>query len=128
MHGLQLAAARARSLKDSRAGCRGRGWLLRLKLRFRSGRFRRQLRCGHVTRTELARGCCALYRGPARRLPAPFTLAGPRSRVDETWMLRMRQPMLETVIEVSEQLDGDATPLRAALALLKPEKAREKLR
>jgi hypothetical protein len=32
-------------------------------------------------------------------------------------MLRMRQPMLETVIEVSEQLDGDATPLRAALAI-----------
>ena len=37
----------------------------------------------------------------------------------------MRQPMLETAIEVSEQPGGDATPLRAALALLKPEKARE---
>ena len=37
----------------------------------------------------------------------------------------MRQPMLETAIEASEQPGGDVTPLRAALALLKPEKARE---
>jgi hypothetical protein len=43
-------------------------------------------------------------------------------------MLPMRQPMLETAIEASEQPGGDVTPLRAALALLKPEKAREKLR
>jgi hypothetical protein len=39
-------------------------------------------------------------------------------------MLRMRRPMLETAIEASEQLGGDAAPLRAALALLKPEEAR----
>ena len=64
----------------------------------------------------------------AQPLAGTFTLAGPRSRVDEALMLRMRQPMLETAIEASEQLGGDATPLRAALALLKPEKAREKLR
>lgn len=64
----------------------------------------------------------------ARPLAGVFTLAGPRSRVDEALMLRMRQPMLEAAIEASEQLGGDATPLRAALALLKPEKAREKHR
>lgn len=62
---------------------------------------------------------------PAQPLAGTFTLARPRLRVDEAWMLRMRQPMLETAIEVSEQPGGDATPLRAALALLKPEKARE---
>jgi DNA-binding IclR family transcriptional regulator len=61
-------------------------------------------------------------------LAGTFTLAEPRSRVDEALMLRMRQPMLEAAIEASEKLGGNATPLRAALALLKPEKAREKLR
>lgn len=64
----------------------------------------------------------------AQPLAGAFTLAGPRSRVDEALMLRMRRPMLETAIEASELLGGDAAPLRAALALLKPEKAREKLR
>jgi DNA-binding IclR family transcriptional regulator len=64
----------------------------------------------------------------ARPLAGVFTLAGPRSRVDEALMLRMRQPMLEAAIEASEQLGGDAAPLRAALALFKPEKAREKFR
>jgi hypothetical protein len=59
---------------------------------------------------------------------AAGTLTGPCSRVDEALMLPMRQPMLDTAIEASEQPGGDVTPLRAALALLKPEKAREKLR
>lgn len=36
--------------------------------------------------------------------------------------------MLETSIEAGEQPGDDATPLRAALAGTKPEKAREKLR
>jgi DNA-binding IclR family transcriptional regulator len=54
----------------------------------------------------------------AQPLAGTFTLAGPRSRVDEALMLRMRRMMLETAIEASEQLGGDAAPLRAALALL----------
>ncbi|CAE6931552.1 HTH-type transcriptional regulator KipR [Paraburkholderia domus] len=59
----------------------------------------------------------------AQPLAGAFTLAGPRSRVDEALMLRMRRLMLETSIEASQQLGGDLVSLRAALALLKPEKA-----
>jgi len=60
----------------------------------------------------------------AQPLAGAFTLAGPLSRVDDALMIRMRRPMLEAAIEASEMLGGDATPLHAALALLKPGKAR----
>jgi DNA-binding IclR family transcriptional regulator len=64
----------------------------------------------------------------AQPLAGTFTLAGPRSRVDEALMLRMRRMMLETAIEASEQLGGDAAPLRAGSGLSKARAAREKLR
>ena len=57
-------------------------------------------------------------------LAGALTLAGPRSRVDEALMMRMRRPLLEASIEASEMLGGDVAPLRAALALLKPGRAR----
>jgi hypothetical protein len=61
-------------------------------------------------------------------LPARLRWQVSRSRVDKALMLRIRRPMLETSIEAGEQPGDDATPLRAALAGTKPEKAREKLR
>jgi DNA-binding IclR family transcriptional regulator len=57
-------------------------------------------------------------------LAGVLTLAGPRSRVDDAWMMRMRRPLLQASLEASEMLGGDAAPLRAALALLKPERTR----
>ncbi len=64
----------------------------------------------------------------AQPLAGAFTLAGPRSRFDETLMIRMRQTMLEVAVEASETLGGDATPLHAALALLKAGKTRKTVR
>jgi DNA-binding IclR family transcriptional regulator len=63
-----------------------------------------------------------------QQLAGAFTLAGPRSRVDEALMLKMRRPMIEASIEASERLSGNAAPLHAALASLKPEKSRQKTR
>ncbi|TKC81301.1 IclR family transcriptional regulator [Trinickia terrae] len=57
-------------------------------------------------------------------LAGALTLAGPRSRVDEALMKRMRRPLLEAALEASEMLGGDAAPLKAALALLAAEGAR----
>lgn len=51
-------------------------------------------------------------------LAGVLTLAGPRSRVDETLLRKMRKPMVEASIRASELLGGDAAPLRAALGLL----------
>ncbi|RDV00964.1 IclR family transcriptional regulator [Trinickia dinghuensis] len=57
-------------------------------------------------------------------LAGVLTLAGPRSRVDEVLLRRMRRPMVETSIRASELLGGDAAPLRAALAILDTGKGR----
>jgi DNA-binding IclR family transcriptional regulator len=57
----------------------------------------------------------------AQPVAGAFTLAGPRSRVDEALMMRMRRPLLEAAITASEMLAGDASPLHAALAVIKPE-------
>jgi len=54
----------------------------------------------------------------AQPLAGALTLAGPRQRVDEALLERMRRPMLEASIHASELLGGDPAPLRAALARL----------
>lgn len=48
-----------------------------------------------------------------------LTLAGPRSRVDDVLMSAMRAPMLESAIDASSMLGGDATLLRTALSRLR---------
>lgn len=50
-----------------------------------------------------------------------LTLAGPRSRVTEALMSELRVPMLETAIEATVMLGGDATLLRTALSRLRAE-------
>ncbi|ARL91328.1 IclR family transcriptional regulator [Burkholderia pseudomallei] len=64
----------------------------------------------------------------ADQLAGAFTLAGPRSRVDEALMLKMRKPMIEASIEASEKLGGDSAVLHAALTAQKPGKTRIKMR
>jgi DNA-binding IclR family transcriptional regulator len=64
----------------------------------------------------------------AQSLAGAFTLAGPRPRVDQALLKSMRVSMLESAINASELLGGDAEPLRAALALLDGRKMRSRNR
>jgi DNA-binding IclR family transcriptional regulator len=61
-------------------------------------------------------------------LAGALTLAGPRSRVDEILLRKMRRPMVEASIRASELLGADTASLRAALALLDDEAARKRPR
>lgn len=54
------------------------------------------------------------------QLAGALTLAGPRYRINEAALRRMRVPLLEAAAEASGQLGGDNRPILAALQSLTP--------
>ena len=65
-------------------------------------------------------GVSAPVFGPQQQLLGALTLAGPRSRFDETFIAGALAPLLDTAARATAALGGDASPLRAAMASLAP--------
>ena len=65
-------------------------------------------------------GVSAPVFGPQQQLLGALTLAGPRSRVGETFIAGARAPLLDAAARATAALGGDASQLRAAMASLAP--------
>ncbi len=61
-------------------------------------------------------GISAPVFGAGQRLLGALTLAGPRSRIDQAFIERMRAPLLDTAARATSALGGDARALEAARA------------
>ncbi|MGH8807332.1 MAG: IclR family transcriptional regulator [Noviherbaspirillum sp.] len=61
-------------------------------------------------------GISAPVFGPGQRLLGALTVAGPRSRIDQTFIDRMRAPLLAIAARATAALGGDALPLETARA------------
>jgi DNA-binding IclR family transcriptional regulator len=61
-------------------------------------------------------GISAPVFGSGERLLGALTLTGPRSRIDQEFMIKMRAPLLEAAARATSSLGGDASFLDAAAA------------
>ena len=55
--------------------------------------------------------------GSGQAILGALTLAGPRSRIDETFIANARVLLLRVACRASKSLGGDASPIEAALAM-----------
>ena len=57
--------------------------------------------------------------GTGERLLGALTVSGPRSRIDEKFVERMRKPTMIAAIRATSALGGDAAPIERALATIR---------
>lgn len=63
-------------------------------------------------------GVSVPFFGTSQRLLGALTLAGPRSRIDETFIANARVLLLRVAARATHALGGDASPIDAALAMM----------